>query len=84
MRHFHALVRAVAHLTQEPPSQSELENALNSSLSEEELADFIDKYYQVTAVNGIERAMREHDLDLIAAPADSSFVCLATGGGRPP
>lgn len=67
----------------EAPSQQELEKALHCNVSEHELSELLDNYYRITATDGIDKAMHEHRLDLVAGPADSTFVTLATGSRIP-
>ena len=66
----------------EAPSQQELENVLHCNVSEHELSELLDNYYRITATDGIDKVMHEHRLDLVAGPADSTFVTLATGSRR--
>ena len=51
-------------------------------MSDHELFELLDKYYQITATDGIDKVMRDHDLDVVAGPADSTFVTLATGSRK--
>ncbi|KAL8792660.1 MAG: hypothetical protein Q9195_004720 [Heterodermia aff. obscurata] len=64
------------------PGQQDLENILQSNVSEHELSELLDNYYRITATDGIDQAMHKHKLDLVAGPADSTFVTLATGSLR--
>ena len=67
----------------EAPSQQELESVVHCNVSEHELSQLLDNHYRITATDGIDKVMHEHKLDLVANPADSTFVTLATGSRRP-
>lgn len=80
----HIIPKALHPLTTciEFPSQSNLENSLNTTITASENAENIRQVRALTRENGVDKALRENDLDVIAILSDSPLSSVASGSGQ--
>ena len=66
----------------EYPRQDKLEEALNSKTSASALAAALNHARDVGRTRGIDRIMKEYDIDVIIGPAESSMTDIASASGE--
>lgn len=67
----------------EAPNQDHLTEAHAQNTSSEDYQRHLAHFRDVTKNKALDHAFFEHNVNIIVAPADSVFTCLASGSGMP-
>lgn len=74
-------VSSKAHIIPDHPRQDEFLKAQEQQTSPEEYGRHLEHLCRAATVDGIDRILDEHGLDVIIGPADSFITSFATGSG---